>query len=135
MLGVTADSNIYISALHFAGIPRQFLNAARAGLFRLAVSDELLEEVHRVLRRKFQWSEAMLEAEATYLARFIERVRPMRKLDVIKDDPDDNRVLECAEEAGSRFIVSGDGDLLRLGQYQNIRIVKVAEFMKMMPTL
>jgi len=101
----------------------------------LAVSDELLAEVHRVLRDKFQWSEAMLAAEAECLARFIERVRPMRKLDVIKDDPDDNRVLECAMEAGSHFIVSGDGDLLRVGQYQNIRIVRVADFMTMMPTL
>jgi hypothetical protein len=32
VLRVTADSNIYISALHFGGPPDDFLNLARAGL-------------------------------------------------------------------------------------------------------
>jgi predicted nucleic acid-binding protein len=60
-----------------------------------------------------------------------ELVRPIEMLDVIKEDPDGNRVLECAVAAGARFIVSGDNDLLRLGQFRNIRIVKVADFMKL----
>jgi predicted nucleic acid-binding protein len=34
--------------------------------------------------------------------------------------------LECAVEAGSECIVTGDADLLRLGQYSGIRIVNVA---------
>jgi hypothetical protein len=54
-LDVTADSNIYISALVFAGRPLQFLDAARAGVFRLAISDPLLAEIYRVLREKFRW--------------------------------------------------------------------------------
>jgi hypothetical protein len=54
-LDVTADSNIYISALVFAGRPLQFFDAARTGVFRLAISDPLLAEIHRVLRDKFRW--------------------------------------------------------------------------------
>jgi predicted nucleic acid-binding protein len=38
----------------------------------------------------------------------------------------DNRVLGCAVADGSRFIFTGDGDLLRLGTYAGIRILKVA---------
>ena len=59
-----------------------------------------------------------------------ELVRPIETLDVIKEDPDDNRVLECAVSAGARFIVSGDNDLLRLADC-NIRILKVADFMNL----
>jgi predicted nucleic acid-binding protein len=54
-LDVTADSNIYISALVFAGRPLQFLDAARTGVFRRAISAPLLAEIHRVLRDKFRW--------------------------------------------------------------------------------
>ena len=52
MLRVTADTNIFISGLNFAGIPRQILNLAQSGAIRLAVSDEILDEVTRVLRRE-----------------------------------------------------------------------------------
>lgn len=39
------------------------------------------------------------------------------RLDVIKEDPPDDRVLECAVSSGADYIVTGDKDLLRLGQY------------------
>ena len=51
------------------------------------------------------------------------------QLDVVKEDPSDNRVLECAVSAGSDYIVTGDKDLLRLGRYDAIQIVSVSEFL------
>ncbi len=42
---------------------------------------------------------------------------PTQTLDVIKEDPDDNRILECAAAAKSDYIVTDDKDLLRLGKY------------------
>jgi putative PIN family toxin of toxin-antitoxin system len=52
-------------------------------------------------------------------------VSPTRKLEIIVDDPDDNRVIECALEAGARWIVSGDKHLLEVSEYEEIRIVNV----------
>lgn len=131
-LEVTADSNIYISALVFAGRPLQFLDAARAGVFRLAVSDALLEEVHRILRDKFRWPPEDLAEAATDLADLTVHVSPTQTIDAVPEDPDDNRVLECAVEAKSQFIVTGDAALLRLGQYQGIQIIRVAAFMALL---
>lgn len=131
MVGVTADTNIYISALIFAGLPRQLLLPAEDGRIRLYISEAIHQELRRVLHGKFAWSEREIDETSRQLAGCTELVRPSETLDVIKDDPDDNRVLECAVAAGSRFIVSGDNDLLRLGQFRNIRIVKVADFMKL----
>jgi putative PIN family toxin of toxin-antitoxin system len=130
-LAVTADSNIYISALVFAGRPLQFLDAARAGIFRLAISDELLAEVQRVLRDKFRWPREDLDEAAAALADFTVRVHPDRTIDAVPEDPDDNRVIECAVAAGSHYIVTGDSALLRLGQYGGIRIMRVADFMQL----
>jgi uncharacterized protein len=128
---VTADTNIYISGLVFAGLPRQFLREAEAGGFRLAISDALLEELRRILRAKFAWSDEHIAEAVTQLLGCAVRVAPTERLDVIRDDPDDNRVLECAVAAGSRFIVTGDSDLLRLGSYAGIRILKVADFLEL----
>ena len=58
-------------------------------------------------------------------------VQPTERLDVVQDDPDDNRVLECVVAAGSRFIVTDDAALLRLGSHANIRILKIADFLEL----
>jgi len=56
-------------------------------------------------------------------------VAPAQKLDAVREDPADNRILECAVEAGSEYIVSGDKDLHRLGQYGSARVIKVADML------
>ena len=44
-----------------------------------------------------------------------EIVTPTRNLAVVKADPYDNMILECAVEAGVDYVVSGDSHLLKLG--------------------
>lgn len=61
MLSVTLDSNIYISALNYAGPPLRIVNMARDGLIRLDLSNAILEEVGGVLRDKFHWREEDVE--------------------------------------------------------------------------
>ena len=38
-------------------------------------------------------------------------------------DPDDDKFLECAIDAKAMYIVSGDNDLLVIGEYENIQII------------
>jgi len=48
----------------------------------------------------------------------------------MKDDPDDNRVLECAIESSSDYIITYDGHLLKLKEYTGIKIIKPEEILK-----
>lgn len=133
MILATADSNIYISALQFGGVPLQFLNAARDGVFRLAISDPIVDEISGVLLNKFRWSAAMVDEARENLPDFTLLAKPTRTLSIIVEDPDDDRIIECAVASGSHYIVSGDKHLLRLAHYENIRIIKVAEFLTLIP--
>lgn len=130
MLRVTADSNIFISALNFGGAPDKVLHLARGGEIRLAVSDFILEEVTRVLRDKFEWPEEANLAARTQILGFCERVSPSRRIEAITEDPSDNRILECAVAAGSEYLVTGDRHLLRVGEFEGIRIVSPARFLE-----
>lgn len=97
MLRVTADTNIIISGLNFAGNPRRLLAAAEAGAIRLCVSREILAEVADVLQRpKFGWTEAEAKEAIDWISEISAKVAPTQPVDVIKDDPSDNRILECA---------------------------------------
>ena len=47
----------------------------------------------------------------------------------IIEDQDDNRILECALEAGSAYIVTVDQDLHRFGQFRDARVIKVVDIL------
>uniref|UniRef100_Q01QS8 PDZ domain-containing protein n=1 Tax=Solibacter usitatus (strain Ellin6076) TaxID=234267 RepID=Q01QS8_SOLUE len=130
MIGVTLDTNIYVSALEFGGAAARLLGMARRGDFRLDVSDAILGELITVLRDDFHWEAYRLHFAREKITGVANRVTPAQTLDVINEDPDDNRILECAVEAGSDYIVAGDKDLLRLGAFGDIKIVTAADFLK-----
>jgi predicted nucleic acid-binding protein len=55
-------------------------------------------------------------------------VEPRERLDVIKEDPPDNRILECAVKARADFIVSGNKHLLKLKEFRGAIIVRAPGF-------
>ena len=133
MTGVTADTNIYISGFEFGGLPRYFIDLAATGEFRLDISEAILAEIVQVLRVKFQWNADELQAVEEDIRSYAKLVSPTQTLDVIKTDPSDNRIIECAVAAKSDFIVSGDvRHVLPVGSYEGIRIVTLAGFLELL---
>lgn len=128
MLSVTLDSNTYISALNFGGPPLQVLNLARVGLIRLDISDAILAEFAGVLRDKFLWSEEDIAGAQQEIRSFANHVTPAEALTVVRADPDDDRILECAAAARSDYLVTGDKHLLQLRSHRGTQIVKAADF-------
>ena len=51
-------------------------------------------------------------------------------MNAVREDPDDNRILECALAADADVIVSGDRHLLKLGAYEGITILTPRDFLK-----
>ena len=129
MIRVTADSNIYISALHFGGPPDKFLDLARSGIIELTISDDILAEVARVLRDKFGWSREAVSMAQARIADFTVRVAPTQKLDAVRKDPAHNRILECAVEGKSEYLVTRDHHLLKLKSFGGAQMIKVVDFL------
>lgn len=129
MTRVVADTNVYVSALMFGGLPGIFLDLALLESFTLVASAVLLDELDEKLRLKFGIASQDTAAIRAKLESVAHTVQPACALDVVKDDPDDNRVLECACEGQADYIVSGDRHLLRIGSYKGIPIVTVRKFL------
>ncbi len=104
--------------------------AALEGRITLIASPPLLAEFGRVLSEKFGWDGRMVREAVAQAARIGEVVRPTATVNVIADDPADDRVLEAAMAADAAAIVSGDRHLLRLGTWRGVRIEKAASFLE-----
>ena len=60
-------------------------------------------------------------------------VEPKVKLDIAKEDPKDNIILECAKEGSVNFIITNDNHLLKLKEFEGIKILKPMELLKLIP--
>jgi len=125
---VVIDTNAIVSALVFGGVPRQVLELAETGRCTFFYSAEIQHETRRLLGEKFGWSDKKLDEALPKLGMAGKLVVPRFRIDAVHDDPDDNRILECARSAQAEFVVSGDQHLLRLRAYQSISIVTPREF-------
>ena len=126
---VVFDTNILVSALVFPG------GHGEAALRRiieeqdqLVISKPILDELLGILARKFSRDAEELAHVAVFLSGLALSVRPRRKLQVLKDEPD-NRILECALAGHAEAIVTGDHALLSLREYRSVRIVSLREYL------
>lgn len=132
MLKVVFDTNIYISAFVMPGgnAERAFVHAIE-GEVALYTSVSILTELARKLEEKFGWEKGQIERLITFIGEVATVLKTTPCLKVLADDPD-NRILECALESGSDFLVTGDKHLLRLTNYENFQIIKLSTFLKIL---
>jgi len=115
--------------LEYGGKSLEFVNLARHREIEIAISEAILEEFTGVLRDKFHWSELRLQQMQRHVRSFTTLVEPKIKLSVVESDHDDDAIVECAVESGSEAIITNDGDLLRMKEYQGIEMLKVGAFL------
>lgn len=127
---IVLDTNIYISAIIFGGNPRTCLELARNKELELFVSREILVELAAKLRLKFHWKEADIHNAIEGILVFTNLIKPKQSINIIKDDPKDNIILECALEIKADYIISGDKKhLLSLDKFKNIPIITAKTFL------
>jgi putative PIN family toxin of toxin-antitoxin system len=130
VLSVVLDTNVYVSALNFGGLPLELLLLGTHGEILICTSPSILSEVEGVLVRKFKWTDAQVAEALATLRTFIRTFRPRTKIDVIEADEPDNRILECALAARADRIVSGDRHLLALDEFRGIPIQSLRSFLE-----
>jgi putative PIN family toxin of toxin-antitoxin system len=126
------DTNVLLSAFTKPGGRVVALwVAALERRYQLLISPAIITEVAEKLRSKFEWEEARILRRTKLMAKTGRTiVVPRFVLDVIPDDLDDNRILECAIAGKADVMVSGDRHLLRLKSYQGTPIVRPVDFLR-----
>lgn len=129
MLKAVFDTNVLFSATGWRGSPYQCLALARSGKITLILCKEILTEYHEKLQTKLgltgdQATRAVAEILACATLTDIKN-----ELRIVNDDPDDDKVIECAIMGNAAYIVSGDKHLLELKKYEGIAIVRANEFL------
>lgn len=128
---VVVDTNVFVSAAFLKGISSALIEKWKENKFILLFSPDIFDEYFEVIARpKFRQEEKDIREFAELLTQRGVAVEPQIQLGVIKEDPKDNKFLECAIAGEANFIVSGDRHLLSLKQYKGIKIIKLSAFIQ-----
>ena len=129
---IILDTNILISALGWKGNPRVIFDRVIAGEFELILSYKQLNELLRVLNYpKFKFTDEQKDRFLSVLLEVATLVKTKSEVDVIKEDPSDNVILEPANEMKIDYIISGNDHLLKVKDFKGARIVTAKEFLDM----
>lgn len=132
------DTNILVSALITPrGTPGRIVQAWRDGSFELITSPSLLEELREALHRpkiahRYHLSPKDLHDLLALLAGTAIVVSGTASVSEVLADPDDVAVLACAVDGQADYLVTGDGDLLRLKTHKGIKIIRPSAFLRVL---
>lgn len=141
-LNAVVDASVLVSAFLFPGsLPGRVVALADEGAYALHFSPILLEELKRSLRSPklitaYGHSEQAIAAWCAGLHETGQLLtRPLPEIGPVCRDPDDDHVIAAALAVGAGWIVTGDRDLLDLGQHQTIRMVTPRAFLDVLDAL
>ena len=128
---VVIDTNVFVSAAVLKKASSVIMEMWKNDKFTLLFSPDIFDEYFEVIARpKFKQEERDIRELAKLLTERAVVVESQIQLDVVKDDPDDNKFLECAVAGKADFIISGDHHLLSIKEYKQIKILTIAQFIE-----
>lgn len=135
------DTNILVSAFLFferGGVPVELLEKARDEQFTLVSSRPILDELEGVLIRnrgthaRYGYTKEAVRAYRTVLEVEAVLVQPEAPFPRLSRDPDDDVIIATAVAGQADYLVTGDIDLLALGNHQGVRIVAPRQFLDLL---
>ena len=130
---IVIDTNVVASAIFFGGKPAELLKLV---LLRRSISAvatlEILEEYQATIDYLLgKYNGKNLNFTVVPLFSAMEIINSSSTITLCRD-PDDDKFISCAIDGKCLYIVSGDKDLLTLKEVQNVQIVNVTNFFRLL---
>ncbi|MBM4278177.1 MAG: putative toxin-antitoxin system toxin component, PIN family [Deltaproteobacteria bacterium] len=131
MIKVVIDTNIFVSSF-FGGNPKKIIDLWKNEEIALCLSKDILDEYIDVLQRVGLKDENDIEELLSFFAKGFNILFTANtpKIKAVKDDPDDDKFIECAVPLKADVIIIGDKALKTIGKYMGIKILTPQEFLK-----
>jgi putative PIN family toxin of toxin-antitoxin system len=122
---IVLDTNVFVSGIFWDGnFCSRIIEKWKDGKFELISSVAIIDELVKTLRNfKIQMPEEMIEEWKNLIIENSTIIEPTIELNIVKDDPDDDKFLEVGVTGNVDLIISQDKHLLKLEGYHRIMIV------------
>jgi putative PIN family toxin of toxin-antitoxin system len=128
---VVIDTNVFVSSF-FGGNPRKIIDLWKKGKISLCVSKNILDEYIEVLQRIGLGDGREVEELLSLFAKGFNILFTTKtpKIKAVRDDPEDDKFIECAVGLKAEVIITGDKALKAMNEYMGIKILTPQQFLK-----
>ena len=131
---IVIDTNVFISAVFFGGLPLKVLHSIISKRNDAYISPQIWDEYNDVIERLTKKYPSRLKHQLIdEVFKVFKVISPSTVISICRD-PDDDKFLSCAIDAGCQYLVSGDDDLLSLGKVEDVTICTPSEFLNTLRT-
>lgn len=124
---VTLDTNVLVAAFISRGVCHDLLEHL-VRQHSVVSSEFIIDEFRRVMIDKIRVPISKLDAAVKLIRERAIFVEDIALGTSVSRDPDDDWILSAAESSASDCIVTGDHDLLSLGSFRDIEILRPGDF-------
>jgi putative PIN family toxin of toxin-antitoxin system len=131
MIRVVIDTNVFVSSF-FGGNPKKIIDPWKNEEIILCLSKDIFDEYIDVLQRVGLKDENEIEELLSFFAKGFNILFTTNtpKIKAVKDDPEDDKFIECAVALKANVIITGDKALKTMSEYMGIKILTPQEFLK-----
>lgn len=126
------DTNGLLRSIPKNGNYRWLFDAWKQHKFIWIISNEIISEYVEVIEREFSLEAATIVADMLLSSRNHRRVESTYKWQLVENDPDDNKFVDCTVAASADYLVTNDNDILQLRKipdlFPQLTIITFEEF-------
>jgi putative PIN family toxin of toxin-antitoxin system len=130
---IVLDTNCLLPAVFPRSIYHWVWKSFRHGIYTLCYTNEIIAEYEELLSRLYPPEVTENTIHLLLSSRNVENVIPYFKWNFISADPDDNKFVDCALNAGADYIVTNDKhfNILKKLDFPKIDVINIDTFKKM----
>lgn len=131
---IVLDTNVVLMSISPHSVYRKVWQSFLDGEYILCVTNEILEEYSEVLARNFNITVSDYILQTILFRDNVRLYDPHFRCNLITEDVDDNKFVDCAFASNAKFIVSEDRhfNALKHVDFPKIEVIRAIEFMELL---
>ena len=127
---IVLDTNVLLTSLLKTSKHRPIFDALLNKEISLIISNEIFQEYMEIIEYKTTPEIAKNVGELLTNLENVEQIKVYYNWLLIKEDPDDNKFIDCAIAGNVKYIVSNDKhfNILKTIDFPNVEIIKADDF-------
>ena len=127
---IVLDTNCLLRSVPPKSEYHSILTSLQRGIYSLCYSNEILMEYEELLLKFYSHSLSYNILNFIINSNYTLRVNPYYKWNLISADPEDNKFVDCALNAGAEYIVTNDKhfNILKEVEFPSIKVINIELF-------
>ncbi len=131
MVRIVLDTNILLACIGRNSLYNLIFQKVIKKEIYLCISNSILEEYEEILERRTSHEVAINVVKTLLKLENVLRFDPRYNWDLIENDPDDDKFVDCYVAASANFLVTNDKhfNLLKKVLYPPVNVINIDDFM------